>query len=402
MQNKHVLVTYVYHFLSESIILFLLTVPIFHFYVNVATPYWTYLGVVCVMCLVYTFYTKKTSIYGVYLLTAPVFIWLFYVVGIPIVMSVLFSGLLTWRYLDIRKDTGLNRESTYLRWAVSISLILVLMIKDMEIVIYALLIFLILMVGYLMSHLVVVEKEERKQFNHSLWGMIIGSFVLGAMSVLFAFDFVRFLISKVWAFIRYLLLVGIEFIASIVLAFFDFKLEAPENELKMEGQVGGEFQDLIEGVTPSDFGDLSTFMYWAFMTLIVGLLIFIVLRFIRRRFEIIGEDETAEQVSYYELDVDESEQTKPSLLERLKNRAQKRTIHPARKLVYQFEKKLAKHEYGRRSYETIEEWLKRIRMDVDISVYQKVRYGEHDVTEKELHDLRENIRKMERKLEGEP
>lgn len=402
MQSKHTILTYAYHFLSESIILFLLMLPIFHFYyIDVETPYWTYLVVVVFMSLVFSFFTKKTNMYGIYILTAPICIGLFYLAGLPIVMSVLMSGLLIWRYLDIRRDTGLNRETTYLKWAVSITLILILIVKDIEIVIYALLLFLILMAGYIISHLVVVEKEKRKQFNHSLWGIIIGSFIIGTIGILFAFDFVRFLIVKVWELIRFLMLALIEFVASIILPLFDFKLDPPENELEMDGQVGGEFQDLIEGVSPGDHGDLMTYMYWALIAIIVGLLIFIVIRFFRRKFEVVSEEQNADQITYYELDVDLSHQNKRSLFERLKDRAQKRTMHPARKMVYQFEKKLAKREFGRRPYETIEEWLRRIQMDVDIYVYQKVRYGEQDVTQKELESLENDIKEMERKLEEE-
>lgn len=73
-------------------------------------------------------------------------------------------------------------------------------------------------------------------------------------------------------------------------------------------------------------------------------------------------------------------------------------MHPARKAVLHFEEFAKKQGLGRHSSETIEEWLTRIEVNTDIGIYQRVRYGDMEISEEELQQLKDELTEMETRL----
>lgn len=396
MQMNHRLWTYGYHLLAESMLLFLLMLPILRFIMgDGSVPYWTYLSIICIMTAVLTYLINKTLIYGTYIMLAPVWMFLFYLIGLPLVFSILCSVILTWRAIAIRSESELDREGLYLRVTIILTLLLAIFIHDIGVVIYGMLLCLILMIGYMMSHLFVIEYRERKQFQHRLWILVLGSFIFGAIIIVLAFDVVRYLLSQLWSIIQYVLLAIIEVLARIILPIFDVDLELPERELKLDGSVGGEFADLIEGITPSEV-NLVPYMYGFLIVLGAGLLIFIFYRYFKRTFHSENRMEQDYDVQYIDLASNDNLDHKASFFTQLKERILKRPNHPARMLVYQFEKK-----YPRFAHETVEEWLQRLQLESTIPIYQKVRYGDQEITKAELEKLKQELETMDKKLKGE-
>jgi hypothetical protein len=76
----------------------------------------------------------------------------------------------------------------------------------------------------------------------------------------------------------------------------------------------------------------------------------------------------------------------------------KKPDHPVRRLVYDFEKRLAKTKFHRRKSETVENWLQRIGAASDLKIYQHVRYGMKTVDETEIELLKEELKSLEEKL----
>ena len=74
MQNKHLNITYAYHFLSEAIILLLIATPILYLHYR-WIPYWSYLMIILISCIVFSLLSRRTANYRAYLLVAiPLFI----------------------------------------------------------------------------------------------------------------------------------------------------------------------------------------------------------------------------------------------------------------------------------------------------------------------------------------
>src|SRR5699024_2148020 len=80
----------------------------------------------------------------------------------------------------------------------------------------------------------------------------------------------------------------------------------------------------------------------------------------------------------------------------------KKPEHPIRKLVFRFERKEEKYNKGRLPFETVGEWLKRIGMDDELSIYQQVRYGDvSKVKEADIEFLKKRLNVLRDELGNE-
>ena len=107
-------------------------------------------------------------------------------------------------------------------------------------------------------------------------------------------------------------------------------------------------------------------------------------------------EEIEDEITYEQLtdqDVFNKKQKKRAL-----RRLFEKSMHPARKIVLHFEKQAKKNGYGRNKTETIEEWLRRLKISTDFLVYQKVRYGELDVSDEEIQGLKNELTEIETRL----
>ncbi len=73
--------------------------------------------------------------------------------------------------------------------------------------------------------------------------------------------------------------------------------------------------------------------------------------------------------------------------------------NPIRKQLFKLEKKMGKYTFGRYAHESVSEWMERINAPKELQgkidrIYQKVRYGEQDVLNKEAEEYRKSISKM--------
>src|SRR5699024_2743369 len=106
------------------------------------------------------------------------------------------------------------------------------------------------------------------------------------------------------------------------------------------------------------------------------------------------EQQESDSYSSAELDIDPS----ASNFSKWRKKLFQKPVHPVRKMVYQFERTAAKYKMGRRQFETVEDWMERIGLEADFTVYEKVRYGKVEVSESEAIQLKEEIRKIEKAL----
>ncbi|WP_088053059.1 hypothetical protein [Virgibacillus dakarensis] len=390
MQNKHPIITYAYHFMSEAIILFLISLPIL-FYHYEWVPYGLYAVLVAGICTLFSIYTKFFKGYLPYIVTAPVLVIVFIVSGFPIIIGVVLPGMLTWRYINIRSETILARENTYIRITLILGTGLMLLINDFQIIIYTFLQFLLLIVGYICSHLTVIKKEERKRFDRKLWLLITGIFTAGTVIIFTLFDTGRYVFLKIGE--------GLSYIATIVvskLAFLFQNLDFDNVQLPDESSPIGQQENKLkqmEQVKPSFMEKILPFIYWGLVIVTLAFVIFLMIRFLKKQFVVREQFGTSEAVIYGELDQDERK--KRSILSKLFGGYFQKPDHPVRKMVYQFEQKAAKSGYGRNAYETIEDWFRRIGINADLAVYQKVRYGGDEVNEAEITDLKRQLGEME-------
>lgn len=395
MQNKHPNITYAYHFMSEAIIVLMFFLPIMYVHFQFVL-YWNYLGVTVISCLLFSIYSKFTTKFATYILTTPILMFLFYIVGFPIELSVILPALLTWRYLNIRSKQIINRETTYLKIVLLLTPIYIILLKDIEILILALLLFLILMIGHLYSHLIVISKDNRESFNHKLWIYIVGIFMVGAMSLVLIFDTGRLLIGKLWEGVSYLIV----FVASQAARMMDLinysSIIYEEDNQLVEGVV----EDSPENIIPDSHSllifDNIGVIYWAVAIIVLGVIIYLVIRSFKRTVQPLDDPSINQQVSYSHLNGKPT--PKQSFINHIFEGLFRKPDHPVRKIVYQFERKIAGSKYERKSFETVEDWFGRMKIDTNIAVYQKVRYGELDVSKREVEELKKELKEIEARL----
>jgi len=64
---------------------------------------------------------------------------------------------------------------------------------------------------------------------------------------------------------------------------------------------------------------------------------------------------------------------------------------PARKVIYQLDRKTKGQAQGRKPYETLQEWFQRIGLEADTHTYEQVRYGERRADKADIKRLIEQI-----------
>jgi hypothetical protein len=396
MRNNHPILTYAYHFLSEAIILFLFVLPFLH-HRFMWEPYGSYIITAIAACIIFSVITKFSVHYVWYMLTAPILFIAFYFMDYPIVLSILFAGVFVWRYIDILHEEAVSRENNYIIITLVLTAINSIIVQDTRILVYPFILFAIILFGYIISHLAVVNKSERKQFNTRLPVYFIGMLAAGAGLLLLLFDVIRLII--VTAFQGVLDFIG-NVIASIAHLFSFFEPQEMEPVELEEGEAGenpmAEYWNELEGTSVME--TIAPYAIIIISLVFLTILVFVIVWFWKNRhYKRLNEVKQNESVLYTNAELDRS----PSLasFSQWRKRIFNKPAHPVRKMVYQFERTAAKHQMGRRRSETIEAWLKRIGAEVDFHVYQKVRYADAEVGENEANELKEQIRKTENRLE---
>lgn len=73
-----------------------------------------------------------------------------------------------------------------------------------------------------------------------------------------------------------------------------------------------------------------------------------------------------------------------------------------RRHVFQLERYADRHKKGRESFETWQEWLTRIGINkTSLAIYEKVRYGEAEISEKELQAFEQDIRETKKQMKDQ-
>lgn len=372
--------------MSEAIIIFLIAVPILHFNYH-WVPYWSYFAIALGICLLFSFYTRFTANYAWYLLSAPLLFVVYYVSGYPVVMGLAFSIILVWRYIFIRREGISEPENVYLSITLLLSIIVVLMDKDTELFLIPFFQLVIVLFGYLFSHFIVVKKEVRKKFDHKIWLYILGVLAVGTTIIVSLFDVGRFTVVKIWEGVSYLVV----FVAGKVAWLFHFihlnKADVAEEEsMKM----GDAQPDYIDDQTGTSLIEASSPYVWTVILIIlIGIVVFLAIRVFKNKFHQSSHVRVGDAVTYSYLDDKKRDRT---LIKKLLGKYKKKPEHPVRKMVFQFERKAARYEKGRQHFETIEDWLERMNLNVNLDVYQKVRYGEMDVTDHEIKQLMNQLK----------
>lgn len=371
-----------YHFIAEMIILSIgLLLPIHFYYMWV--PKWSIFAVIIPLCIAFILLEKNKVDYKSYYLIAPLLMITFYsLLKFPLLLCLPVSLLIIWRYLRIRQLFLIGREASYILLTAMISIIVYIITSDVLAIGYLFLQLFVLVFGFAVSHVAVSGRRKFPIYQSGFY--FICFFLIGA--------FLAFIIST-QSYIERVLDNFIYILFSIigrVLNLFSL-LEPSTAENLLEGLEGlPEKPALVETPAMQYIGSIvGIYIAIGLIIAIFGLLV--VLKLLKRDAssqEGIGgksvnsEWETGEYGSYKKF---------MRAIKRL--RIGKK--HPVRIMIHEFERKAVKNKMGRKQSETLNEWFHRIGLQVNVEVYQKVRYGNIGVSEKDVEDLKSGLKKIE-------
>ncbi|SHF87228.1 hypothetical protein [Ornithinibacillus halophilus] len=391
MQTNQSMITYAYHFLSEAIIIFLITIPIFyHKYEFV--PYGSYLAVIVVFGFLFLLISNKVK-YGWNIVLAPVLFGVFYILDYPIIIAAAFAVLLVWRFINIRKEALIHRENHYIVATLLLTAVVSILVHDSLVMLYPFLQFVILFLGYIFSQVYVVNSNDRKQINYRLPLYFVGLLAVGAGIFFVIFDSVR---NTVLSLTQGILngagaaLRG----GSDLLSFFTVKERGWPKQTPEEAKHGDGYWDELQQFNVIEGGSILLIAGVSVILLVaLGVIIYSLIKRKKRNSD--ASVEKSDAVSYGSL-MDRNGQGQ--ILKNPFKKYFKKPSHPIRKLVYQFEKKASKSNNGRMASETLEDWIARTRFNLNFDSYQKVRYGLKEVTDEELKELKLQLKEIETKL----
>lgn len=392
MHPKNMLITHAYYLISEGIILYLLALPISFYYFR-EISWWRYFLIIVGIAFVFSICAKFFKSYTPYVALIPIITYVFILLGYPLFLSIAFAGIIAWRYIVIRARLYYNSETAYLSMSIFLTLLGILIVRDIQLVILPLVQIIVNMLGYTISNLVEIDREERKSFNRTMWLKWIGTFTVFTVVIYWLRDSLTLMANGLWN------LVGdsLSFILTGIVNIFDF---LPINNF-VNNHSANEMQgvELVNQDEPfelpeeaSSAGNLDFFM----VIIICALIIMFILAIYRAMKAKVRERNITSPSNFNKT---EEKLDLPGRRRQVLFRKKKVKIdHPVRKLMYQFEKRAAKLKMGRLSYESLEDWFQRLGFEENIDIYQKVRYGGQEITIKEQEEIKLTLKRLENRL----
>lgn len=401
MDNRRTSVAKTYLWMGEAMIFYLLLGPIyFLFYPNEPLPFWSFLLVVVVSKLLLSFGVKLTTSSIIIIFYVPLTALVTsYFSPFNLILSILLSSYLAWRFIVHERDPELGNEQALLMASLIFLILNVLFFNQTSVYFMAALQLVVLVFGYLLSHVLSVDAQANKNSVYSRTTTVMGLFVGVTFGIFLIYDLFRAAFTGGGALIAQ----GFAVIVRGILFLFSWT------------GIGDEWNERINEIEPADMGleeneigeeqpapgvtpDLSDLLYWGALFIIVVIGIVVAVRMRNKKIELSEDTITEERsVTYSTL----STERKSSWSSSIKRLFRSAPNDEARKLFYNFEAFATKTGNGRAPSETIEEWFDRLGVQgADADLYQKVRYGDRPLTEKELEvfkgtidSLRTNISK---------
>ncbi|MHA6251901.1 DUF4129 domain-containing protein [Oceanobacillus sp. CAU 1775] len=379
------------HYINEGIIAFYIILIAIQFSNTVEAPYWSFLVILLMSAVLFSFIAYRELNEILYIIMIPILAFAFYAADYMISLVVVFSIVLTYRYYRIAKTDIKRREAGYLGTSAILVILLTVFNGDNEIYWIFLIQFFLTFIGFYLMNLVIVSKSLQSDFLVQ-FGKIIGIIVLaGGFAFLFLNEIVTRIVGLIW--------IVIGFLTAHISSFFAglFYWVTPDPSI-----YDYEPEDEVTGIQSPELGEsimegVSSYAIILIVLAFAVIIICIVYLFHKLR-RPLRENEESEEVSEHQLRNDKMKQETNQPRKPFWQNFFKKPEHPARRLVFEFEKKLVKSNYARLSHETLEKWLARIGDGTELVIYQRVRYGDKDVSEEELNQLKQELNNLANRL----
>lgn len=345
-----------------------------------------YLEVIILMIFGGIFYEllfrRITPTVGKVLLTLPIFVgigWL--VLGIDMVMLLAVTALIGWRFTSHYFDEDLGQETNLLLFSYASSIAFYFLYSNNEVIPLVLLLVLIQTMMFAF-----IRVNRYMQLNHdktvNRWIAKFSLGILGVTALIVAvFPLIESAVMLLMKAFAAALAIVVYYPLSFVFGIFEkFVNEKSVTEEAEDVEVSLEENEEILKEMIHENNQNEWFTYILLILLAIGLIWFGIKLYRRKLMSM-------NQFAFGNMN-EKSVMFEEDLHNQYLDRNVKAPENKIRKQLFRLEKKMSGYTFGRRSYEPVLEWLDRVNAPDELSVevnriYQRVRYGEENVTSEE-------------------
>ncbi|WP_430788266.1 hypothetical protein VBD025_00500 [Virgibacillus flavescens] len=401
MKPNRAIIKY-YQLIGEGLCFYFIFVPVMALYGG-PIPLWGYLTTMLLTLLILSVGIRLIQNYSIYLLSllilTPVVVL---ALGFSWVASLILIGFIIWRFIIHESEPDLRNQMQLIVYMCFGFMIDAIFFYHADQIVVAVLMMLVMLGGYQMSHAVVAGSIGAKKSFPLIVGFS-GIILSGSFLIFFAYQAVQSIIPYVllavsktvgrgiWWGLDLIGFTGldIEKIQNFVEGTADEKNIQPkmrkiENPFVTEEQMKAEYN-------PPDI------INWWTIGIGIGLLLVIIFFLSRRKLQDQGKDTKMEHITSVS---SEGKNTKKNKSAGIFGSSMKKPTNEIRLKVFKFERLTAKKGLGRKQSETIEEWFNRINIQSTsyLNVYQKIRYGDSDLSEYEINQFHQQLEEIKSTL----
>ncbi len=403
MITANLTIVRIYQFLGEAFLFYLLLVP-FYYFRDIPLPMGSYIIAVVGTTVILVLFTRVTDTYIPFLIYAPVAVMLFVVMGYSLLIAIAMAAFFSWRFIRHLQEEGMDHEYRLITLGLFLALIESLLITDFAMYLMVGLQVSVLIFGYMLSHVVSIKISNSNQKPFTQIGVIGAAFVLITGISYSAYNGLErmwngtlTLLANIFSYgmlgvVNFLDFLGVDLAAIGQLE--ERIKESQQSDVKMEMP-----ESPITGKTKNSAGaeNAGETIYWSFLSIIIVIAIIVAIILIRKKVLEKRKDPDSDEAS---MTSKWTTQEKSSLRDKISKFFGRKPENPVRQLFFDFERFAQKKGFGRKNYETIEDWFERLGMkDANVEVYQKVRYGdETSLTDEEVERFKQDLQQLRQSL----
>ena len=330
-----------------------------------------------------------------------IMIGLTFVTGLYWLIGVALAGGLVWRYNDMEVDPEQGNEHGLLIMTTILAFTELVFYRDLSLLVALLLQYVILFMGYNLSHYYRVSKADRAEGQKNILGFAV-AIPLATVGLLVLLPGVRSVVGFLWSGVSFIFLRGVSGVIA-GLQFFGLDVSDIEPAEQLEGERGllDKMEDMgrqdeaaeYDGSVVSRIGDATQWglIIGVVSAVLIGL--YVIYRFNKNRG---GFDEEGSGLSYqsYQFASNTGETSFVFSFSRSK------ANNAIRKQFEKFEKNARKYGVGREPSESLNDWFDRIGLEVtQTALYQKVRYGSEELTSEETDQFYREMKDLNQQIE---
>ncbi|WP_077622218.1 hypothetical protein [Sediminibacillus massiliensis] len=391
MKSAGLEITRLYQFISEAVLIYLFLQMLLWLF-NVNFSFSSFL-VLTVLYLIFGLIAAKIAktLFTYFLLGCLIVLFAVVFLDYSFPLTLLTAGCFSWRWISHQKDADQQNEKQVLIWSF-VLIAIYTFFWDQSLYIWIGFIQLTLLVGGYMTRHIASMERDRLAATASLL-LFSSIFTFGLLIVPFIFPSVRFVFRQFLQAVVYIFGTLVGGLYSFV-GFFGFELKPSEDngssETTQEMGAGDSFPNLRDEFDPAVVNqavDILTWIFWSCACIAVILLIV----YLSRK-NINQEKTTSPQVDIVTMSLHDKAAGPERNSIFISRAGLGKPKNSVRRLFYDFEKFAVSAGCGRKKHETIEEWFNRIGLSANhVDLYQKVRYGEIQLTEMEIREFKKSI-----------